>query len=122
MQEEKEIELREEDSKTTGFSQLMGGMGNLTRFVESTGSSFFSTGLDTLESLGKKTINVLQQTDPGLKRTKAALINPLQVSQDRPCLSQVGLLQNMHVLSVPFVKYILSYVLGVEGGKGGKRN
>jgi len=67
----------------------MGGVSNITRFVESTGSSFFSTGLGTLEAIGKKTIDVLQQTDPGLKRTKAALANPLQANQDRPCLSQV---------------------------------
>ena len=83
----KETERQEE--KTAGFSQLMGGVSNITRFVESTGSSLFSTGLGTLEAIGKKTIDVLQQTDPGLKRTKAALGNPLQANQDLPCLSQV---------------------------------
>lgn len=83
----KETERQEE--KTAGFSQLMGGVSNITRFVESTGSSLFSTGLGTLEAIGKKTIDVLQQTDPGLKRTKAALGNPLQANQDLPCLSQI---------------------------------
>ena len=83
-----EPEQHEED-KPAGFTQLFGGVSHITKFVESTGSSIFSTGLDTLELLGKKTINVLQQSDPGLKRTKAVLANPLHGSQDRPCLSQV---------------------------------
>ncbi|EFX74154.1 hypothetical protein DAPPUDRAFT_226924 [Daphnia pulex] len=76
------------EDKPAGFTQLF-GVSNITKFVESTGSSIFSTGLDTLELLGKKTINVLQQSDPGLKRTKAVLANPLHGSQDRPCLSQI---------------------------------
>ncbi|XP_057366026.1 protein FAM114A2-like [Daphnia carinata] len=80
-----------QEEKPAGFTQLslFGGVSNITKFVESTGSSLFSTGLDTLELLGKKTINVLQQSDPGLKRTKAVLVNPLQGSHDRPCLSQI---------------------------------
>lgn len=97
--DEKHIEVKEQlpkqpepkqhtEDKPAGFSQLF-GVSNITKFVESTGSSIFSTGLDTLELLGKKTINVLQQSDPGLKRTKAVLANPLHGSQDRPCLSQV---------------------------------
>ncbi|KAI9560389.1 hypothetical protein GHT06_014406 [Daphnia sinensis] len=80
-----------QEEKTAGFTQLslFGGVSNITKFVENTGSSLFSTGLDTLELLGKKTIDVLQQSDPGLKRTKAVLANPLHGSQDRPCLSQI---------------------------------
>ena len=72
-----------------GLSQLMGGVGNLTSFFENTGSKVLFTSLDTLELLGKKTINVLQQTDPGLKKTKESLINPLLHSQDKLCLSQL---------------------------------
>lgn len=80
-----------QEEKTAGFTQLslFGGVSNITKFVETTSSSLFSTGLDTLELLGKKTIDVLQQSDPGLKRTKAVLANPLHGSQDRPCLSQI---------------------------------
>lgn len=94
------VEPQEADQKPLGFSQLIGGVGNLTRLVESTGSSLFSTGLDTLESIGKKTITVLQQTDPGLKLTKAVLSNPLQVPQDRPCLSQVLILLPLVQLAI----------------------
>ncbi|XP_045035166.1 protein FAM114A2 isoform X2 [Daphnia magna] len=80
-----------QEEKTAGFTQLslFGGVSNITKFVETTSNSLFSTGLDTLELLGKKTIDVLQQSDPGLKRTKAVLANPLHGSQDRPCLSQI---------------------------------
>ena len=85
-QKEPNREDREEKS-TLGFGQLIGGVG---RFMESTSSKVLSTGLDTLELLGKKTITVLQHSDPGLKLTKAALINPLQPGNDRPCLSQVS--------------------------------
>lgn len=84
-QKEPNREDREEKS-TLGFGQLIGGVG---RFMESTSSKVLSTGLDTLELLGKKTITVLQHSDPGLKLTKAALINPLQPGNDRPCLSQI---------------------------------
>lgn len=84
------------EDKPAGFTQLF-GVSNITKFVESTGSSIFSTGLDTLELLGKKTINVLQQSDPGLKRTKAVLANPLHGSQDRPCLSQVHNLSKSNI-------------------------
>ena len=84
-------ELEEAAKPTIGFGQLMGGVSNLTRFVENTSTKVLATGLDTLELIGKKTITALQQSDPGLKKTKAALVNPLQQSTDRPCLSQVYL-------------------------------
>ncbi|KAL1110599.1 hypothetical protein AAG570_008127 [Ranatra chinensis] len=41
-------------------------------------------GLNTLESLGKKTMDVLQEGDPGLKKKRALLFQ-----QDKPILSQV---------------------------------
>ena len=82
-------DAKEEVKPSMGFSQLMGGVSNITRFMENTGSRVLSTGLDTLELLGKTTITALQQNDPGLKITKAALVNPLHGSTDKPCLSQV---------------------------------
>lgn len=95
---EKPAEVKDEiptqtnkEEKPAGFTQLFGGVSNITRFVESTGSSIFSTGLDTLELLGKKTIDVLQHNDPGLKRTKAVLANPLENPQNRTNLSEVFL-------------------------------
>lgn len=42
-------------------------------------------GLNTLETIGKKTVEVLQENDPGLKRKRAFL----KIDQDRPILSQI---------------------------------
>jgi len=86
-----ESEDRQDDAEETsiGFSQLVGGVSNLTRFVENTGSMVFSSGLDTLELIGKKTYTALQQSDPGFKKTKAVLSNPVQGTNDLPSLSQV---------------------------------
>ena len=81
-----------------GFSQLVGGVSNITRMVGSTSSMVFSSGLDTLELLGKKTFTALQQTDPGLRKTKAVLTNPIQGSNDLPSLSQVYI----HANSIKF--------------------
>lgn len=49
------------------------------------GSSVINRGLDTLETLGKKTMEVLQEGDPGLKKKRAMLF----ADQDKPVLSQV---------------------------------
>jgi len=78
-----------QEEESLGFSQLVGGVSNITRMVGSTSSMVFSSGLDTLELLGKKTFTALQQTDPGLRKTKAVLTNPIQGSNDLPSLSQV---------------------------------
>lgn len=60
-------------------------MGNVLKFVESTGEMIVSSGLNTLESLGKKTMDVLQDGDPGLKKKRALFSK----EPDRPTLSQV---------------------------------
>lgn len=44
-----------------------------------------SGGLDTLEAIGKKTMEVLQEGDPGLKKKRAFFIN----ESDKPNLSQI---------------------------------
>lgn len=53
-----------------GFSNLVSGV---TKFVESTGTKVITGGLDTLEAIGKKTVEVLQDGDPGLKKKRAFL-------------------------------------------------
>lgn len=42
-------------------------------------------GLDTLEAIGKKTMEVLQEGDPGLKKKRAFFLNEME----KPILSQV---------------------------------
>jgi len=53
--------------------------------VESTGSKVMTGGLDTLEAIGKKTMEVLQEGDPGLKKKRAFFMN----EPEKPNLSQV---------------------------------
>ncbi|XP_023013964.2 LOW QUALITY PROTEIN: protein FAM114A2 [Leptinotarsa decemlineata] len=73
---------------TFGFgnlSNLVSGVSNLTKFVEHTGTKVITGGLDTLETIGKKTMEVLQEGDPGLKNKRAFL----KLDKDKPVLSQV---------------------------------
>ncbi|KAH1019538.1 hypothetical protein HUJ04_009342 [Dendroctonus ponderosae] len=63
-------EYCEEPSSGFGFSNLVSGV---TKFVESTGTKVITGGLDTLEAIGKKTVEVLQDGDPGLKKKRAFL-------------------------------------------------
>ncbi|CAG9820134.1 unnamed protein product [Phaedon cochleariae] len=83
----------EEDSKDKNYngfgfgnlSNFVSGVSNLTKFVEHTGNKVINGGLDTLETIGKKTMEVLQEGDPGLKNKRAFL----KLDQDKPVLSQV---------------------------------
>ncbi|KAK9738317.1 Protein of unknown function (DUF719) [Popillia japonica] len=65
------------------------GLGNLvqgvTKLVETTGTKVIAGGLDTLETIGKKTMEVLQENDPGLKKKRAFL----KLDDDKPILSQL---------------------------------
>jgi len=69
-------------SSLFGFSHLMSGVSSITRLVETTGSKVLTGGLDTLETIGKKTMEVLQEGDPGLKKKRALF-------SGKPVLSQV---------------------------------
>lgn len=72
------------------FGNIVMGVSHLTKLVESTGTKVISGGLDTLESIGKKTMQVLQEGDPGLKKKRAFL----KIEQDKPVLSQVFMIFN----------------------------
>lgn len=71
----------------SGVSQItkIAGVSQITKIVESTGTRVISSGLDTLETIGKKTMEVLQEGDPGLKKKRAFL----QINQEKPVLSQL---------------------------------
>jgi hypothetical protein len=58
---------------------------SITKLVESTGSKVMTGGLDTLEAIGKKTMEVLQEGDPGLKKKRAFFMN----EPEKPNLSQI---------------------------------
>ncbi|KAL0272909.1 UNVERIFIED_CONTAM: hypothetical protein PYX00_005724 [Menopon gallinae] len=70
-----------------GLSNLVAGV--TKNIVENTkvheiGSKVISGGLDTLESFGKKTMEVLQEGDPGLRKKRALLLG-----NEKPVLSQI---------------------------------
>ncbi|KAI4462877.1 hypothetical protein MML48_4g00001880 [Holotrichia oblita] len=78
------------DDETIHEKPILGfGLGNLvqgvTKLVETTGTKVISGGLDTLETIGKKTMEVLQENDPGLKKKRAFL----KLDDDKPILSQL---------------------------------
>lgn len=96
VQDEKENkdETPDKESKETisnqsqgafGFGSFLSGVSSITKLVETTGSKVMSGGLDTLEAIGKKTMEVLQEGDPGLKKKRAFFLN----EGDKPNLSQI---------------------------------
>lgn len=68
-----------------GFGNIVSGVTQITKLVEQTSSKVISGGLDTLETIGKKTAEILQENDPGLKNKTAFL----KLDQNKPILSQV---------------------------------
>lgn len=60
------------------------GVSSLTSVVQSTGKELMSGGLDALEFIGKKTMNVLAEGDPGLRQKREKLAGK------GPSLSQVN--------------------------------
>lgn len=68
---------------------MISGVSSITKLVESTGKEFtnkvMTGGLDTLEAIGKKTMEVLQDGDPGLKKKRAFFMN----ESEKPNLSQI---------------------------------
>ncbi|XP_076176304.1 protein FAM114A2 isoform X2 [Ptiloglossa arizonensis] len=74
-----------EEHSSFGFGNFISGVSSITKLVESTGSKVMTGGLDTLEAIGKKTMEVLQEGDPGLKKKRAFFLNEME----KPILSQV---------------------------------
>ncbi|XP_072262426.1 protein NOXP20 [Pyxicephalus adspersus] len=58
-----------------------GVFSTLTNVVQNTGKSVLSGGLDALEFIGKKTMNVLAESDPGFKKTKILMQRTVSLSQ-----------------------------------------
>ncbi|XP_029167512.1 protein FAM114A2 isoform X2 [Nylanderia fulva] len=82
------VEFQEKENQSYsafGFGNLISGVSSITKLVESTGSKVMTGGLDTLEAIGKKTMEVLQEGDPGLKKKRAFFMN----EPEKPNLSQV---------------------------------
>ncbi|XP_070362136.1 protein NOXP20 isoform X2 [Equus asinus] len=58
-----------------------GVLSAITSVVQNTGKSVLTGGLDALEFIGKKTMNVLAESDPGFKRTKTLMERTVSLSQ-----------------------------------------
>lgn len=84
---------------------FMSNVSHLTKMVEYTGSKLINGGLDTLETVGKKTLEVLQEGDPGLRK-KRALFSQMD---EKINLSQVCLYLILKgILKAFFFKFIIS--------------
>ncbi|XP_039295360.1 protein FAM114A2 [Nilaparvata lugens] len=95
-EKEKEGETKEKKVSTTSHNRQteaseqsgsggFGGIGQLMSGVSQLGTKVLSGGLDTLETLGKKTMEVLQDGDPGLRKKRALFFQ----DDDKPVLSQI---------------------------------
>ncbi|KAK4887698.1 hypothetical protein RN001_003969 [Aquatica leii] len=68
-----------------GLSNFVSGVTHITKLVETTGNKVVKGGLDTLETIGKKTMEVLQEGDPGFKKKRAFL----KINSNKPVLSHI---------------------------------
>ncbi|KAG7273448.1 hypothetical protein CRUP_032696 [Coryphaenoides rupestris] len=85
----------QEEEKTTGEARgepdgqnaegpsavAMGLLSSLSSVVQSTSKTVISGGLDALEFIGKKTMDVMAEGDPGFRRTKSLMTRPSTLSQ-----------------------------------------
>ncbi|XP_078402364.1 protein NOXP20 isoform X1 [Cetorhinus maximus] len=65
-------------SPTAGSRGMLSTISNV---VQSTGKTVITGGLDALEFIGKKTMNVLAESDPGFKKTKILIHRTATLSQ-----------------------------------------
>nr|XP_057943212.1 protein FAM114A2 [Doryrhamphus excisus] len=65
----------------SAVGSAMGMLTSLTSAVQSTGKTVISGGLDALEFIGKKTMDVIAEGDPGFKKTKGLMIRNSTLSQ-----------------------------------------
>uniref|UniRef100_A0A5G2QMA5 Family with sequence similarity 114 member A1 n=1 Tax=Sus scrofa TaxID=9823 RepID=A0A5G2QMA5_PIG len=70
-----------ESPPTSPSSGSRGVLSAITNAVQNTGKSVLTGGLDALEFIGKKTMNVLAESDPGFKRTKTLMERTVSLSQ-----------------------------------------
>ncbi|KFW03302.1 PREDICTED: protein NOXP20 [Fulmarus glacialis] len=70
-----------ENIPSSPSSGSRGMLSAITNAVQHTGKSVLSGGLDALEFIGKTTMNVLAESDPGFKRTKTLMARTVSLSQ-----------------------------------------
>ncbi|KAI4897560.1 hypothetical protein NFI96_020846, partial [Prochilodus magdalenae] len=78
-----EAEKAEEEGYAMGMlsSSSMGMLSSLSNIVQNTSKTVISGGLDALEFIGKKTMDVIAEGDPGFKKTKGLMNRTSTLSQ-----------------------------------------
>uniref|UniRef100_A0A2R5LMP8 Protein FAM114A2 n=1 Tax=Ornithodoros turicata TaxID=34597 RepID=A0A2R5LMP8_9ACAR len=74
-------EQPEEKQEATGVSGILSGVTAFTKVIEATGSKVISGSLDTLEMIGKKTMDILTENDPGLRKKRAMFEGKANLSE-----------------------------------------
>ncbi|CAJ1052143.1 protein NOXP20 isoform X2 [Xyrichtys novacula] len=69
------------ESSVSAAAPGRGVFSTITHAVQNTGKSVISGGLDALEFIGKKTMTVLAESDPGFKKTKTLMQKTASLSQ-----------------------------------------
>ncbi|XP_067353189.1 protein NOXP20 isoform X1 [Channa argus] len=95
-EEEEQVEGKQEGGRESGEANLpspgeascesaaassRGVFSTISHAVQNTGKSVISGGLDALEFIGKKTMTVLAESDPGFKKTKTLMQKTASLSQ-----------------------------------------
>ncbi|XP_041749940.1 protein FAM114A2 [Coregonus clupeaformis] len=70
-----------EGDGASAMGSAMGMFSSLSSVVQSTGKTVLTGGLDALEFIGKKTMDVIAEGDPGFKKTKGLMIKTNTLSQ-----------------------------------------
>nr|XP_031305248.1 protein FAM114A2-like [Camelus dromedarius]XP_031305249.1 protein FAM114A2-like [Camelus dromedarius]XP_031305250.1 protein FAM114A2-like [Camelus dromedarius]XP_031305251.1 protein FAM114A2-like [Camelus dromedarius]XP_031305252.1 protein FAM114A2-like [Camelus dromedarius] len=70
-----------QNENSSPMSGPFGVFSTISTAVQSTGKSVISGGLDALEFIGKKTMDVIAEGDPGFKRTKGLMNRTSTLSQ-----------------------------------------
>ncbi|XP_063739425.1 protein NOXP20 isoform X2 [Eleginops maclovinus] len=69
------------ESPVSAAASGRGVFSSITHAMQNTGKSVISGGLDALEFIGKKTMTVLAESDPGFKKTKTLMQKTVSLSQ-----------------------------------------
>ncbi|KAK5858898.1 hypothetical protein PBY51_003007 [Eleginops maclovinus] len=83
-QEQAESSSETDRAKGDGSAAVesaMGMLSSLSSVVQSTGKTMITGGLDALEFIGKKTMDVIAEGDPGFKKTKVLMNRNSTLSQ-----------------------------------------
>ncbi|XP_064314586.1 protein FAM114A2 isoform X1 [Phalacrocorax carbo] len=70
-----------DDGHSFPIAGALGVLSTISTAVQSTGKSVLSGGLDALEFIGKKTMDVIAEGDPGFKKTKGLMNRNSTLSQ-----------------------------------------